>query len=119
MKRSPIDVEDYRWSDKTSLDYTNWNISVDSQQSNPWYDWDQNDPAPYICKKRSKNPNSRLVRMSAWGLIQKENLIMSVAEGPIGMNETDEPEITSDCNHVSHYVWVLWTWPLLRKILRS
>lgn len=57
-------VEDYRWTDRSEVDYRNWNSTESENSGKEWHEWDGRDPAPFICKKPSANSHVGIKEVS-------------------------------------------------------
>ena len=64
VKASTEQVEDFRWTDNSQVDYRNWNGTESDpslqRHEQEWYQWDSTNPAPFVCKKRSRSESDRI-----------------------------------------------------------
>lgn len=64
LNRNPESPPDHRWTDRSQMDYRNWNGSEPDSQQDPasaWYTKPTNEVAPSVCKKPAKYRDSRIL----------------------------------------------------------
>lgn len=78
VKKDAANVDDYRWTDNTQVDYRNWSEPGSSHPEKEWHEWDNRDPAPFICKKASNSPTRVLFSRNDESSKPGSNQIMHV-----------------------------------------
>ena len=107
-------VEDHRWTDRSEVNYRNWNDTKAADQPRPpgeWFDWDGNDPAPSVCKRRARSDAAGIRAMIASEVLSID--LPQAAPQPIGsaLNEI--------IDHNQGYIGLLvgLVWGLFRSLM--
>ena len=96
------------------MNYRNWNDTKAADQPRPrgdWFDWDGNDPAPSVCKRRARSDAAGIRAMIASEVLSID--LPQAAPQPIGsaLNEI--------IDHNQGYIGLLvgLVWGLFRSLM--
>jgi hypothetical protein len=85
INKNPETPADHRWTDRSQMDYRNWNGSEPKQDPvSAWYTKPSNAPAPSVCKKPAKHRESRITSKEV-----EEELVTTQVQNPLPASNND------------------------------